>query len=194
MDNMAVPSMLHLHQIHWAVSSKDRKMHLERILCIISVPYYCGGIILGGASFLISLAILLFFEKSYQLIWVFLMLSILISFQSIGVIWARNKMKLFEDTFINIVEWPKEDMKKLYGRQVAIIFDDKRMIIAGICAIIIAYVLGADHYGFPFQGFLNNFFKIIYYFAIYTMGIGLYVMIMTASAVHKIGSPPLEIR
>jgi hypothetical protein len=119
------------------------------------------------------------------------MLSILISFQSIGVIWARNKMKLFEDTFINIVEWPKEDMKKLYGRQVAIIFDDKKMIIVGICAVIIAYVMGADHYGFPFQGFLNIFFKIIYYFAIYTMGIGLHVMIMTASAVHKIGRLPL---
>ena len=118
--------MLYLHQIQLAVSSKDRKMHLERILCIISVPYYCGGIILGGASFLISFAILLFFEKSYQLIWVFLMLSALISLQSVGVIWARNKMKLFEDTFINIVEWPKEDMKKLYGRQVAIIFDDKK--------------------------------------------------------------------
>jgi hypothetical protein len=100
-------------------------------------------------------------------------------------------MKLFEDTFINIVEWPKEDMKKLYGRQVAIIFDDKKMIIVGICAVIIAYVMGADHYGFPFQGFLNIFFKIIYYFAIYTMGIGLHVMIMTASAVHKIGRLPL---
>ena len=42
------------------------------------------------------------------------MLSALISLQSVGVIWARNKMKLFEDTLINIVEWPKEDMKKLY--------------------------------------------------------------------------------
>ena len=183
--------MLYLHQIQGAVSSKDRKTHLERILCIISFPYYCGGIILGGASFLISFVILLFFEKSYQLIWVFLMLSALISFQSVGVIWARNKMKLFEDTLINIVEWPKEDMKKLYGRQVAIIFDDKKMIIAGICAVIIAYVLGADHYGFPFQGFLNIFFKTIYYLAIYTMGIGLYIMIMTASAVHRIGRLPL---
>ena len=179
--------MLYLHQIHMAVSNKGHKIHLERILCIISFPYYCGGIILGGASFLISFAILLFFEKSYQLIWVFLMLSALISLQSVGVIWARNKMKLFEDTFINIVEWPKEDMKKLYGRQVAIIFDDKKMIVAGICAVIIAYVLGADHYGFPFQGLPNIFFKLIYYFAIYTMGIGLYVMIMTALAVHKIG-------
>jgi hypothetical protein len=183
--------MHYLHQIQGAVSSKDRKMHLERILCIISFPYYYGGLILGIASFLISFAILLYFEKSYQLIWIFLMLSALISLQSVGVIWARNKMKLFEDTFINIVEWSKEDMKKLYGRQVAIIFDDKKMIIAGICAVIIAYVLGADHYGFPFQGFLNIFFNIIYYFAIYTMGIGLYVMIMTASAVHKIGSLPL---
>ncbi len=183
--------MLYLHQIHVAVSSKDHKIHLEWILCTVFYPYYCGGIILGGASFLISFAILLFFEKSYQLIWVFLMLSALISLQSVGVIWARNKMKLFEDTLINIVEWPKEDMKKLYGRQVAIIFDDKKMIIAGICAVIIAYVLGADHYGFPFQGFLNIFFKLIYYLAIYTMGIGLYVMIMTALAVHKIGSLPL---
>ena len=187
--------MRSFHQIQAAVSSKDRKMHLERILSIISFPYHYGGIILGIASFLISFAILLFFEKTYPLIWIFLMLSALISLQSVGVIWARNKMKLFEDTFINIVEWPKEDMKKLYGRQVAIIFDDKKMIIAGICAVIIAYiiayVLGADHYGFPFQGFLNIFFKTIYYLAIYTMGIGLYVMIMTASAVHKIGSLPL---
>lgn len=183
--------MLYLHQIHVAISSKDHKMHLERILCTISFPYYCGGVILGVTSFLISFAILLFFEKSYQLIWVFLMLSTLISLQSVGVIWARNKMRLFEDTLINIVEWPKEDMKKLYGRQVAIIFDDKKMIIAGICAVIIAYVLGVDHFGFPFQGFPNIFFKIIFYFAIYTMGIGLYVMVMTASAVHKIGSLPL---
>jgi hypothetical protein len=83
--------MLYLHQIQWAVSSKDRKMHTERILCIISFPYYCGEIILGGASFLISFAILLLFERSYQLIWVFLMLSALISLQSVGVIWARNK-------------------------------------------------------------------------------------------------------
>ena len=159
MDPRAVSSVHYLHQIQGAVSSKDRKMHLERILCIISVPYYCGGIILGGASFLISFFILLFFEKSYQLIWIFLMLSALISLQSVGVIWARDKMKLFGDTFINIVEWPKEDMKKLYGRQVAIIFDDIKMVIAGICAVIIAYGLGADHYWFPFQGFPDIFLK-----------------------------------
>ena len=57
--------MHYLHQIQGAVSSKDRKMHLERILCIISFPYYYGGLILGIASFLISFAILLYFEKSY---------------------------------------------------------------------------------------------------------------------------------
>ncbi|MBN1235017.1 MAG: hypothetical protein JW999_03095 [Methanotrichaceae archaeon] len=180
-----------LHQFPWAGSSKDHNTHLERALSIIPFPYYWAWAIFGGVSSLISFTIMLFFERSYTFIWVFLVLSALTAWQSIGVVWAHKRMSLFRNTFIHLVEWPEGKIRTRYEEQIAIIFDDKKMIASGIFAVILAHLLGVDYFGFHFQAFPNIIFKIIYYSAVYTLGVGLYVMIMTASAVRKIGDLPL---
>lgn len=176
-----------LYPFFVARSSKDYKTLHEKILSIIPFPYYWFWAILGGATFLITLAIFSLTTKSFTNISVFLVLFTVTAWQSIGVIWARNKMKLFGNNFIDLVEWPKADLKKRYDEQEAIIFNDKKMIASGILAVAMAYVLGADQCGFHFQGFQTILFKIVYYLAVYAFGVGFYVMIMTASAVHKIG-------
>ncbi|MCX6676399.1 MAG: hypothetical protein NTU95_00450 [Methanothrix sp.] len=183
--------MENLLQFRWARSSQDHETHLERASSIIPFPYYWAWTIFGGVSSIISFAVLLFFERSYAFIWVFLVLSALTAWQSIGVVWAHKKMRLFINTLIHLVEWPEEKIKKRYEEQTAIIFDDKKLIASGIFAVILAHLLGVDYFGFSFQIFPNIIFKVIYYLAVYTLGIGLYVMIMTASAVHKIGDLPL---
>jgi hypothetical protein len=179
-------------QSRWAGSGKDHETHLERALSVIPFPYYWSWAIFGGTSFLISFAILLFSERSYTFIWVFLVLSALTAWQSIGVIWAHKKMKLFINTFVFLVEWPEEKIKQKYERQTALIFDDKKMVVSGISAVVLAHLLGVDYFGFSFQAYPNIAFKFIYYLAIYTLGVGLYVLTMTASAVHKIGDLPLH--
>ena len=180
-----------LFQIRWARSSKDHETHLEKVSSIIPFPYYWAWTIFGSVSSIISFTCLLIFERSYNFIWVFLVLSALTAWQSIGVVWAHRKMRLFRNTLIRLVEWPEEKIKNRYEEQTAIIFDDKKLIISGIFAVILAHLLGVDYFGFTFQIFPAIVFKVIYYLAVYTLGIGLYVMIMTASAVNKIGSLPL---
>lgn len=173
-------------------SRKDRKTHIERALSVIPFPYYWAWAVFGGATFLISFALLMIMEKSFYLIWIFLVLSLLIAWQSIGVVWAHRKMRLFAETFIYLVIWPEEEIKRRYERQMAKIFDDRKMVLTGVLSVILAHVLGIDYMGFSFHAFPVIVFKLIYYLAIYTLGIGLYVLIMTALAVNKIGDLPLS--
>jgi len=171
---------------------KDRKTHIERALSVIPFPYYWAWAVFGGATFLISFALLMMMEKSFYFIWIFLVLSLLITWQSIGVVWAHKKMGQFAETFINLVIWPEEEIKRRYEKQMAKIFDDRKMVLTGILAVILAHILGIDYMGFSFHAFLTIIFKFIYYLSIYTLGIGLYVLIMTAMAVNKIGDLPLS--
>jgi len=182
-----------LYQISRAGSSKDHKTHLERVLSIVPFPYYLAWAIFGCASSLISFTMFLIFERSYAFIWVFLVLSVLTTWQSIGVVWAHKKMRLFMNTFIHLVEWPEEKIKRRYEEKTEIIFDDKKMVASGVFAVILAHLLGVDYFGFSFQEIPYIIFKLIYYSAIYTLGVGLYILIMTAFAVHKIGDLPLKV-
>ena len=176
------------------IGSPDRKMHIERIISIIPLHYCWGCIALGGLTFLASLFILLFFDRYLAHIELFFVLSVLLSWENMIIIWAHNKIKNFKNTLINIIELPEEEIVKRYDDQEAVIFNDKRMIAAGFIVIAIIHIIGIDQHGLPFHSFQANlFFNSVYYLDSYIVGVGLYVMIMAALAVHSIGYFPLHV-
>lgn len=170
----------------------DQRIHLEKALSVIPYPYYWSWSIFGALCALVSIAVLILSQgTSCPFIWVFLVLSALTAMQSIGVIWAQRRMRLFRETFIHLVEWPEERAKREYERQTAKIFDDVRMAASGIAAVALAHLISADYFGFGFHEYPSIAFHAVYYLAVYTLGAGLYVLVMTALAVHKIGELPL---
>lgn len=168
-------------------SGASHRIHFEKILSIIPLPYYWSWAIFAAVSFLISLYLLQTFQGSYNYAWAFLVLSTLTAMQSTGIIWAHRKMNLFRNNFVNLIESPRVDIKRKYEEKASDIFNDRKLFASGMAAVILASLLGVSILGFSFLLVPEMFFKIIYYSALYTLGAGLYVMIMTASAVHKIG-------
>jgi hypothetical protein len=168
-------------------SGASHRIHFEKILSIIPLPYYWSWAIFAAVSFLISLYLLQTFQSSYNYAWAFLVLSTLTAMQSTGIIWAHRKMDLFSNNFVNLIELPRVDVKRKYEEKASDIFNDRKLFAFGMAAAILAGLLGVSVLGFSFLAVPEMFFKIIYYSAVYTLGAGLYVMIMTASAVHKIG-------
>lgn len=176
------------------VVSPDHKMHLERIISIIPLHYCWSCISLGGLIFLVSIFILLIFDRSLKHIEILLILSVLFAWENMMIIWAHNRISDFKNTLINIIELPEDEIIKHYDSQEAIIFDDKRMIAAGFIVIAAIHILGVDQHGMPFLSFQANlFFNSVYYIDAYIVGAGLYVMIMAALAVHSIGYFPLRV-
>ena len=174
--------------------SPNRKMHIEMLISIIPLHYCWSCIALGGFTFLVSLFILLTFDRSLEHIELFFALSVLLSWENMMIIWAHNKIKNFKNTLINIIELPEEEIFKHYDDQEEVIFNDKRMIAAGLIVIAAVHILGIDQHGLPFHSFQANLlFNGVYYADSYIVGVGLYIMIMAALAVHSIGYFPLHV-
>ncbi len=170
------------------------RTHLERIASIIPIPYYWAWSIFGLGFFLISLSSLYFFRESFALIYVFLVLSILITWQGAGITWAHKKIVSFKESFMEIVDVPHEEIAERYEAQIKIIFNDQLMILSAFLLIIFVHIIGIDYHELKFQSvFVSFFFSFFYYLAVYVLGTGLYVMIMTAWAMHKIGKIPLHV-
>jgi hypothetical protein len=177
----------------YRAGSPYRKTHLERIVSVIPLHYHWACSIFGGLIFLAYLSVLLFFEKSIAYIEIVLILSVLISWQAIAIFWAHNKIRDFRNTFIRVIDLREQEIVKLYGEQEAIIFNDKGMIATGFAIVILSHILGVDQSGLSFQSFLAGLFvNGGYYLNAYITGVGLYAMIMTAFAVHKVGYLPLH--
>lgn len=172
----------------------SHKMHLERAISLIPLPYYWTGAFMEAIFFLISGLLTLFFERSFIYILSFFILSTLIVQETIFLIWAHEKIIFLKNIFIDIIELPEEEILKWYEGQEAIIFNDKGMILTGVSITIIAHQLGLDHLGFASQPYYPYIFvRISYYLAHYIMGAGLYVLIATALMVYKMGKLPLRV-
>jgi hypothetical protein len=129
------------------------------------------------------------FEKSFRYIDGFLIISAIIGLQGTAINWAHNRIKSFYDILPNIVNLPKEAVIRSFEEQEEDIFNDKRLIIFAIVFIIFVHISGIDYHAVSF----NIVFKFGYYFAVYIEGAGLYILIMTAGTVHKIGKLPLQV-
>ena len=134
------------------------------------------------------------FEKSLRYIDGFLIISAIIGMQGTAINWAHNRIKSFYDILPNIVNLPREAVIRSFEEQEEDIFNDKRLIIFAIVFIIFVHISGIDYHAVSFNSSISNIiFKFGYYFAVYIEGAGLYILIMTAWTVHKIGKLPLQI-
>lgn len=179
---------------HLAPKEQSKKTHLEKLISLIPVPYYLGWSLFAAAFLSISYLVLMLFEKSFRYIDVFWIISVIIALEGTAINWAHNRLKSFENIIINIVELPEEVIIKSYEKQEADIFNDKRLIIFAIIFIIFIHVSGIDYHAISFNSSISDaIFNFGYYFAVYIEAAGLYIMIMTAWTVHKIGTLPLQV-
>lgn len=134
------------------------------------------------------------FEKSLRYIDGFLIISAIIGLQGTAINWAHNRIKSFYDILPNIVNLPREAIIGSFKEQEADIFDDKRTTIFAIVFIIFVHISGIDYHAISFSSSISDMiFKLGYYFAVYIEGVGLYILIMTAWMIHKIGTLPLQV-
>ena len=170
------------------------RTHLENFLSLIPISYYWAGSIIGVMLFFCSSIIIIYFENNFDYIWPCFVLSTLVALQSIIVFWAHEKIILFKDILIDIVELPKQMTLKWYETQELNIFNDKMMILAGVSMTILAHNLGLDYFGFSFKStYSYSLLRFDYYFAHYIMGAGLYVWMATAWMLYQFSKLPLDI-
>lgn len=170
------------------------KTHLEKFVSLIPAPYYLGWLLFAAIFFSISCLILMLFEKSFRYIDGFLIISAIIGLQGTAINWAHNKIKTFNDILLNIVNLPREVIIRTFEEQEADIFNDKIMIVFAIVFIIFVHMSGIDYHTVSFNSSISDIvFKSGYYFAVYIEGAGLYILVMTAWTVHKIGKLPLQV-
>jgi hypothetical protein len=177
-----------------ARKGQSRNTHLEKLVSLIPVPYHLGWLLLAAAFFSISYLVLTLLEKSFMYIGAFLIISAIIALEGTAISWAHNRIKSFKDVLINIVELPKSEIIESYEKQEAEIFNDIKMAIFAAIFILFVHIAGIDYHAVSFNSSVSDaIFKSGYYFAVYIEGAGLYVLIMTAWSVHKIGKQPLRI-
>lgn len=170
------------------------QMHLVRLISIIPGPYYLGWALISTAILLVSFLILLWVEKSLLYLDVFCIISIIIAMEGLIISWAHDKWDSFQDVLIGIVDLPREDIVKLSQKQAAEIFNDTKMIAFALLFILLVHLVGVDYHGLSFGSDISYFaFMSAYYLAVYLEGAGLYILIMTALAVHNIGLLPLRV-
>jgi hypothetical protein len=167
---------------------------LEKFISLIPAPYYLGWLLLAAAFFSISCLVLMLFEKSLVYIDGFLIISAIIGLQGTAINWAHNRIKSFYDILPNIVNLSRETIKRSFEKQEDDIFDDKKMVIFASIFIIFVHISGIDYHAVSFSSSISDIiFKLGYYFAVYIEGAGLYILIMTAWTVHKIGKLPMQV-
>jgi len=164
------------------------------LISLIPIPYYLGWSLFSFAFLLISSLILMLFEKTFRYVDAFLIISVIIALEGTIISWAHNKIESFEDILISIVGLPKGAIIETCRKQETDIFHDKGMIIFTIFFIFFVHIAGIDYHAISFNSSISLFiFKLGYYLAVYLEGAGLYILIMTAFTVHKIGVLPLRI-
>lgn len=177
-----------------ATDERSKKTHIEKPISLIPVPYYLGWPLFAAATLSFFYLILMLFEESLKYMDAFIAISVIIALEGTAISWAHYRLKSFEDVLVNIVDLPKEEIVKSYKMHEADIFNDKRLIIFAIIFILFVHFSGIDYHAISFNSNISNaIFKVGYYFAVYLEGAGLYIMIMTAWTVHKIGAMPLQI-
>jgi hypothetical protein len=176
------------------VPKAPQKTHVERIASLFPLPHYGGWAVICGALFLITSAVMLFFERSSAYIIPCLLLSALMLAQSTMIAWAQGKIRRFKENILEVVDLPREETAAWYESQAAKIFDDNKMILSGILLDLMALAIGLDGFGFNLQSIYSYIaIKILYFLTHYFVGVGAYLLISTALMLHNIGKLPLNI-
>ena len=178
-------------------SSEDRninQMHLVRLISMIPGPYYVGWTLILIAILLVSFFILLRFERSFVYLDTFCIISVIIAMEGLIISWAHNKWDSFQDVLLGIVDLRREDIIKISQKLAEEIFNNTKMIAFTMLFILLVHLVGIDHHELSFDSDVSYFaFKSAYYLAVYLEGAGLYILIMTALAVHNIGHLPMRL-
>ena len=175
-------------------NGNTNQMHLVRLISMIPGPHYVAWTLISIAIFLVSFFILLRFERSFVYMDTFCILSIIIAMEGIIISWAHDKWDSFQDILLGIVDLNREDIIKLSQKQAAEIFNNPKMIAFALLFILFVHLIGVDYHDLSFASDASYFaFKSAYYLAVYLEGAGLYILIMTALAVHNIGLLPLRL-
>jgi hypothetical protein len=171
-----------------------RQTHVERIASLFPLPHYGGWAVICGAIFLITSAVMLFFERSSAYLIPCFLLSALMLAQSTMITWAQGKIRIFKENILEVVDLPREETAAWYENQKNKIFDDKNMILSGILLNVMTLAIGLGDFGFYLQSFYSYIaIKILYFFAHYFVGVGAYLLISTALMLHSIGKLPLNV-
>lgn len=171
-----------------------KKTHLESLISLIPAPYLLGWPLLAAAFLTASFLILELVEKSLLYLDAIAMISFIIALEGTIISWAHRKMSFFEEVVAAVVDLPGEELKKIFKKQEAEIFSDRGIILFSAFFILFVHLAGIDYHAVSFNSSLSMMlFKLGYYFAVYLEAAGLYVLIMTALTVHKIGMLPLRI-
>jgi len=169
-------------------------IHLERFISLIPVPYYLGWSLFAAAFLSISCLVLLAFEKSLSQIEVFPIVSAIIVLEGTAINWTHDKIRSFDEILKNVIDLPNDAIRRAHERQEAEIFNEKRLTIFAIIFIIVVHISGIDYHELSFRSSLSYLaFNFGYYFAVYLMGIGLYLLFKTAQTVYRIGKMPLKV-
>jgi len=194
MLNVVIAKMKHYHQSSVPGQNILRETHLERIISLIPLDYYWTWTILGLMFLVASILISLFFERSLIHLPAFLILSLLFALEGIAITWAHKRIFIFRDIILEIIDSDHFMIAQKYQSQINMIFNNKRMFLFGMFLIAIAHLSGIDYHEFSFHSAItNSFISLFYYITVYILGAGLYVMIMTAWGVHKIGHYPFHV-
>ncbi len=172
----------------------QHKNHIDRIVALIPLQYYCGALVISGVYFSISSTVLVLFGNELTYLTPVVLLSIILALEITVIIWCEKKMELLEGSLLNFFELPRDDAKKWYERQESLIFNDKMMIASGIFLNALAHWSGLDYFGYSFNSVYSEFFfRICYDFVQYFVGAGLYMLIATAWMTYRISRLPLNI-
>ena len=168
--------------------------HLVKLISLFPLPYYLAWPFFSLILFLISAVILMQLEGAMIHLDAFLIVAIIIALQGAIISWAHSKMASFEDILISIVDLPKADVIRAWHNQEAEIFSDRGIFLFAIVFIIFVHIAGIDYHALAFESNISVWiFKLCYFFAVYLEGAGLYILIMTALMVYRIGESPLRI-
>ena len=175
-------------------NGQSNETHLVKLISLIPVPYYQGWSLVSLIFLVISSVLLVLSEDKMMHIDAFFIVSVIIALEGAIISWAHSRIASFEDILISIVDLPADDVIKAWQRQVEEIFDDRKMFFFSIAFIIFVHMAGIDYHLVSFESHLSFLsFKLGYYFAVYLEGAGLYILILTALTVYKIGDFPLRI-
>ncbi len=182
------------HSRGLSAEGQSRKTHLEKLISLIPAPYYFGWLIFASAFLLLSCVVLALFEGSFRYADAFLIISIIVVLEGTAINWAHNRVRSFGGILVSVVEMPKEAMIRSCEKHEAVIFDDKRLILSAFVFMAFVHFSGIDYHAITFNSDVSNIiFNIGYYFAVYLEGAGLYVMVMTALTVYRIGLLPVQV-
>jgi hypothetical protein len=103
-------------------------------------------------------------------------------------------MKSFKDILFNIVDMPDEKILRLLKEYEEEIYSDKRFILFSLIFITVVHISGIDFHVIPFTSDISRaVFNSGYYIAVYIEGMGVYILLMTARAIYKIGLLPMKL-